>query len=371
LTELYLIRHAEAEGNVYRRAHGQYDSLLTPNGRAQLEKLGEWFRQHPVDAVYASDLYRARTTAGAVAGVYGLPVYTDRRLREVHLGDWEDRPWGDIAQREGDALARFNRDMDFTISGGENYEQVFGRFTQAIREIIAAHPGGRVVVVAHGCVLKYYLDSIAGQHPHLDNASTSLVRIVDGASKVIFAGENEYLGELSTFLGQTWWRATGNKDAELWFRPLTLPGQEDEAARYGAACWRDIYGTDEKFDDALFRSSCRDAVAENPRFVQFVMEGDHPIGFFKMGVDGFSEHCGHIGAIFLDKARRGHGLGMQLVGEAVSISRAQGKRGVSLRVWEKNRSAIGLYQKTGFTETGRETGLFGPLLQMTLNIEVP
>ena len=29
MTTVYLIRHAEAEGNVYRRCHGQYDSLLT------------------------------------------------------------------------------------------------------------------------------------------------------------------------------------------------------------------------------------------------------------------------------------------------------------------------------------------------------
>ena len=27
---VYIIRHAEAEGNIYRRCHGIYDSLLTP-----------------------------------------------------------------------------------------------------------------------------------------------------------------------------------------------------------------------------------------------------------------------------------------------------------------------------------------------------
>ena len=33
MTRIYLIRHAEAEGNLYRRAHGQYDSNITPLGR--------------------------------------------------------------------------------------------------------------------------------------------------------------------------------------------------------------------------------------------------------------------------------------------------------------------------------------------------
>ena len=32
MTTVYLIRHAEAEGNLYRRVHGWYDSLITENG---------------------------------------------------------------------------------------------------------------------------------------------------------------------------------------------------------------------------------------------------------------------------------------------------------------------------------------------------
>lgn len=35
MTKIYLIRHAEAEGNIYRRMHGQYDSRITPNGACQ------------------------------------------------------------------------------------------------------------------------------------------------------------------------------------------------------------------------------------------------------------------------------------------------------------------------------------------------
>lgn len=29
-TKIFLVRHAEAEGNLFRVAHGQYDSNLTP-----------------------------------------------------------------------------------------------------------------------------------------------------------------------------------------------------------------------------------------------------------------------------------------------------------------------------------------------------
>ena len=39
MTTLYLIRHAEAEGNAYRRIDGWYNSLITPNGLLQIEAL--------------------------------------------------------------------------------------------------------------------------------------------------------------------------------------------------------------------------------------------------------------------------------------------------------------------------------------------
>ncbi len=39
MTTIYLIRHAEAEGNLYRRIHGQYDSLVTKRGYKQIAAL--------------------------------------------------------------------------------------------------------------------------------------------------------------------------------------------------------------------------------------------------------------------------------------------------------------------------------------------
>ena len=91
MTTVYLIRHAEAEGNLYRRAHGQYDSLITDNGYRQLAALAERFENERVDAVYSSDLTRTRTTALAIARLRGLPVHATADLREVAVGEIEER----------------------------------------------------------------------------------------------------------------------------------------------------------------------------------------------------------------------------------------------------------------------------------------
>ena len=51
MTTIYLIRHAEAEGNLYRRIHGWYDSLITKNGERQIQALQQRFDSVPIDAV--------------------------------------------------------------------------------------------------------------------------------------------------------------------------------------------------------------------------------------------------------------------------------------------------------------------------------
>ena len=96
MTKVYIVRHAEAEGNLYRRIHGQYDSLLTEMGMRQLEALRKRFENIHIDAVYSSDLYRARMTASAIYEPKSLPLVTMPELREVSMGIWEDVCWAEV-----------------------------------------------------------------------------------------------------------------------------------------------------------------------------------------------------------------------------------------------------------------------------------
>ena len=49
MTTIYLIRHAEAEGNLYRIAQGQDNSNLTDRGWRQVRALEERFKNVQID----------------------------------------------------------------------------------------------------------------------------------------------------------------------------------------------------------------------------------------------------------------------------------------------------------------------------------
>ena len=104
MTRIFIIRHAEAEGNLFRRIHGHYDSTVTYKGLRQIKALEDRFAGEQIDACYSSDLVRTRTTAASVWKPKHLPLRCDPRLREVHLGEWEDVPFGQLGQEQPEML---------------------------------------------------------------------------------------------------------------------------------------------------------------------------------------------------------------------------------------------------------------------------
>jgi ribosomal protein S18 acetylase RimI-like enzyme len=63
------------------------------------------------------------------------------------------------------------------------------------------------------------------------------------------------------------------------------------------------------------------------------------------------EHVGALGMGVAAKHRR-HGLGEQLVREALRMSRDKGLERIELEVFASNQAAIALYRKLGFQEEG-------------------
>jgi broad specificity phosphatase PhoE len=201
VTTLLLARHGETDWNQARRWQGHADRPLTALGRAQAAALAERLADIELDAVYASDLRRARETAAAVAAEQGLSVIERRDLREVDVGSWEG-----LTREE--AEARFPDGYRRWLAGGtgwddgETYEQMSARVLAAMGQIAAAHEGGRVLVVSHGgpiraihaAALGLDVDAYRRIRPVEPNARLSAVCVEDGAlTELCPAGEIDEL----------------------------------------------------------------------------------------------------------------------------------------------------------------------------------
>ena len=84
---------------------------------------------------------------------------------------------------------------------------------------------------------------------------------------------------------------------------------------------------------------------------------------------------GEILDVAVSDALRGRGIGRTLVQSALSICRERGVVLVSLEVRSSNESAISLYHRLGFRETGRRKGYYengedALLMDYTLDVHV-
>lgn len=153
-TTLLLIRHGETAWNAEHRIQGSLDIPLSATGIRQAALLAERLRDEPVAAVYSSDLARAALTAGPLAEQVGCELQLDARLRERGFGIFEGLTLDEIAARHTADFHRWRaREFDWAMEGGESARALLARLTEALTEIVLAHPAQTVAVVAHGGVL--------------------------------------------------------------------------------------------------------------------------------------------------------------------------------------------------------------------------
>lgn len=153
-TRILAIRHGETAWNRDTRIQGHLDILLNESGLAQASRLTEALQSEALDAVYCSDLARARQTAQGLAAGAGLPLHEETGLRERSFGIFEGMTWQEIALRWPEQCLRWRqRDAEFGAEGGETLAAFYARCIGTIERIAAAHPGKTVVIVAHGGVM--------------------------------------------------------------------------------------------------------------------------------------------------------------------------------------------------------------------------
>lgn len=163
VTRLLTLRHGESEWNAIGRWQGQEDPPLTDAGMLQAVAAAELLGTF--DAVWASTLQRAAYTAAIIAEALGIgPVQTDPLLMESAFGPWQGLTIHEIEQGWPGYLAEHRRP-----EGAEQPEEVTARGLAALRRIAGQHPGGEVLVVTHGGLMRTLRRALGGDEMRFTN----------------------------------------------------------------------------------------------------------------------------------------------------------------------------------------------------------
>ncbi len=103
------------------------------------------------DALYCSDLPRARQTGEIIASKIGMPLQLDERLREISHGRWEGHTFLEAADLYPEDVELWVKELeDAHVPGAESVTEVGRRLKEAAEDIAAQYPRGNVLIVSHG-----------------------------------------------------------------------------------------------------------------------------------------------------------------------------------------------------------------------------
>ena len=84
-------------------------------------------------------------------------------MREISHGHWEGLTRSEVEQRFASEYSAWEEDpFTFAPHGGESGVAVLARALPALREIVTAHVGERVLVVSHKATIRLLLSSLLG-----------------------------------------------------------------------------------------------------------------------------------------------------------------------------------------------------------------
>ncbi len=238
---IILIRHGRSEANEAEIWQGQGDAPLSVEGRRQVGRLAERFRDRSFDLVISSDLQRARDTADALGG----KVEEDPEWREIDLGGWEGRTFSEVAAHHPDLLdaIRHGEAMAFGETG-ETLAEFEQRVLSALDRLVARVGEGQVVVATHGGVIDTIVGRFLGRIPgrrtfpivtntSLTTLETGGLRLDQETLRLATFNDSAHLGHDAGFLGRC--RSIGTPVLGLLRHGVTAANKEGRVQ--GSSCW--------------------------------------------------------------------------------------------------------------------------------------
>lgn len=169
--KLYLIRHGETDANVQGIVQGWLDTELNEKGLNQARYAARMFHE-PIQAIYSSDLTRAKSTAEEFRLRYvGVPYFEDARLRERNFGDatGDHRSYYDWEQF-------WSLNDQVTIPNAEILNDFTARVASFLEDL-KKQPYDTVLIVTHGGVLNRIQAILDPRHRHYSHANASMLEL--------------------------------------------------------------------------------------------------------------------------------------------------------------------------------------------------
>lgn len=162
-TRIFLIRHAETEGNIEKRLTGRQDYPLTQKGKESTLLLKKKLENVKFDVAYASTSDRTEKTILPLAEYNKIEIERLPELCEMYFGIYDGWKWEEVNKINPAIKETQNRiNLIEGIENQETMEHVAERMYCCITEICKKNQGKSILMCSHGVAIEAFLRKIVG-----------------------------------------------------------------------------------------------------------------------------------------------------------------------------------------------------------------
>lgn len=197
-SNIYIIRHGQTNWNVAKIIQGQSDkSCLTQLGKRQAQRIAGEFKDILIQAIFSSDLTRAKMTADIIASGRKLVVSTSTLLRERKWGSYEGKEAKLFRQENQELISQYEKLSDkdrweFKFAPDiESRSEVCSRFVTFLKEVAVIYTDKMILIVTHGGVMRIFLQYVGWTKKELSTGAINNT----GYIKLLSTGSHFLIGE--------------------------------------------------------------------------------------------------------------------------------------------------------------------------------
>ncbi len=163
MTTIFLVRHGEFE-NPENLIHFRLPGFpLSPLGKKQAVKLGDFFQNKKIAAIHTSPITRCHQTAEIIGNKISIKSRIDQNLIEVK-SPFQGMPLGKYLQTVKDNNLYF---LPSQIAKGETLEEISSRMQKALDEFLTKYKDKSVIMVSHGDPIMILVQALRGDSAYI------------------------------------------------------------------------------------------------------------------------------------------------------------------------------------------------------------
>jgi len=187
-TTIELLRHGETTaGSCFL---GSTDAPLSDLGWQQMQSVTN---HKKYNHIISSPLKRCADFAKQLTQKNNSALTIEDDLREIHFGDWETKTTEELWKTQQNELKKYWGDpISYTPPNAENFMDFQFRVNSAFKEITKKYKDERVLLVAHGGVIRQIVSFVLSipftkmQQIHIDHGGLTRVECYDDNMNLSF-----------------------------------------------------------------------------------------------------------------------------------------------------------------------------------------